>query len=176
MLRKKPVIRVLLMGVFLFLMYMAVSPVLAAGENTYVIVEAGTGRPVYYSDYVGYADVGGYGLAGNVLLLGGCGGYFGQENVHLGTGLGMLGFGHNFSHSVLLTLEGFLGLGGGIINGEGGAVYIYGAQIFFGIKVSQKIYAGISGGYRSLRNLIKFDDHPFTNDYLLFAFRLSITN
>ena len=136
--------------------------VLASGlfaETTNTLaIEAGLIRSVRQSSLEINAGVSGLFHLERIFLLGGYGGYIGNDEMHIGNGGVIAGIRQVFADSIVLSVEGLGGLGGGVINNEGGAVYIYCVSVYLGYYYSKDACAGAIIGYRSVQKLLAFED------------------
>jgi hypothetical protein len=153
--------------------FVAAGSVLVGHADNYFFCEVGPNKSIQQEAWGLHAGIGGFQWAGDVLLFGGFGEYFGSESegIHLGNGGAILGVGHVFGRRLLLGVEGVAGLGGGIVNQEPGPVYVFGANAFIGHHFAKKGYLGIGAGYRAIRRFDGFGDNEGSFDYLIVDLR-----
>ena len=135
---------------------LVVAPGLSAWAEGYLAISAGINKPIRQTAIGVNADVAGYFLLEPVFLLGGYGGYIGNEEMHIGNGGLVGGVWQLLGDTIAVNVEGLAGLGGGVIRDEGGAVYIFGLNVYLGYRYSPNACAGVVAGYRSVHTMIAF--------------------
>jgi hypothetical protein len=144
-----------------------VAPGLSAEGTGYLAINAGVNKPLRQTSLGANAGIAGYFLVENLFLLGGYGGYIGNNEMHIGNGGLVGGIWQVLGDRIVVNVEGMAGLGGGMIRKEGGAVYLYGINAFVGYFYSSDACIGVILGYQSIHKMIAFKNSGEFEYYFL---------
>ena len=99
----------------------------------------------------GCFSISGYNLSDN-FIYGGFGEYLFSENLYLGKGGAIIGYGYTKNGYINYLILGKIGLGGGSVYSTNGATFEYGVEVNLIIIKSQSV--SIFAGYEQIKNLV----------------------
>ena len=146
---------------------LAVVPELSAETGGHLALNVSMSKPPHQTALGINAGVAGYFPLEPIFLLGGYGGYIGSNEMHIGNGGLVGGIWQVLGDRIVVNVEGMAGLGGGVIRNEGGAVYLYGINLFLGYFYSPDACIGVILGYQSIRKMLPFSNNAAFEYYSL---------
>jgi hypothetical protein len=146
---------------------------LNADDKSYLVCSAGANALLLERVYGMEVGLGGYKLIENLILFGGYGEYFGNNTKHFGNGMILFGIGRAFDRGLLLSLQSTAGLGGGIIDGSGGATYTYGIIAEVSHRIQSDFYIGVVGRYNHITKLLQFKRGNDSYEYFSVCIRIT---